>query len=88
VILGIQKLIFLFWDLFQIKFQKLISPAYNACFGCRLHQCSCGEGGYHFKMFFPKLAKAHFPTFFLVVWCEGHKEVWGAQEGTDHKSNT
>jgi hypothetical protein len=29
VILGIQRLIFLFWDLFHIKFQKLISIVYE-----------------------------------------------------------
>jgi len=42
---------YIFRILFHIKSRKLISPTYDACFGCCLHCCSYGEGGYHPRKF-------------------------------------
>ncbi len=41
----------IFGILFHIKSQKMIYLTYNACFGCCLHCCSYGEGGYHPRKF-------------------------------------
>ncbi len=78
VTLRVQRLISLFLGFIAHKISEIDSPAYDACFECYVHHCSCGEGGYHFGRFQPDWQKVIFWSFFK--WC-GARGTWRHEVG-------